>query len=127
VIRAAGGVVVRDGLFALIHRPKYDDWSLPKGKLEPGESSEAAAVREVQEETGLVCALGDELGPPREYVDRKGRRKTVRYWRMEVVEDPGFSVNDEVDELRWLPLEEALALLTHASDRALLTASSSPG
>ncbi len=127
MVEAAGGVVVRDGLVAVIHRPKYDDWSLPKGKLEAGESWEDAALREVWEETGLVCRLGEELGSPRRYVDRKGRPKTVRYWRMEVVEDPGFSVNDEVDELRWLPLEEALALLTHPSDRALLTASSSPG
>ena len=120
MVEAAGGVVVRDGLVAVIHRPKYDDWSLPKGKLERGESWEEAAVREVREETGLVCSLGDEIGPPREYVDRKGRPKTVRYWRMEVEEDPGFEVNDEVDELRWLSVADAMRLLTHGSDRALL-------
>ena len=127
MVKAAGGVVVRDGLVAVIHRPKYDDWSLPKGKLERGESWEDAALREVREETGLVCRLGEELGPPREYVDRKGRPKTVRYWVMEVESDPGFGVNDEVDELRWLSPPDAAALLNHASDRALLTQLSSPG
>jgi len=127
MVKAAGGVVVRDGLVAVIHRPKYDDWSLPKGKLERGESWEDAALREVREETGLVCRLGEELGPPREYVDRKGRPKTVRYWVMEVESDPGFAVNDEVDELRWLSPPDAAALLNHASDRALLTQLSSPG
>lgn len=119
--------MVRDGLVAVIHRPKYEDWSLPKGKLEAGESWEDAALREVQEETGLVCRLGEELGSPREYIDRKGRPKTVRYWRMEVEQDPGFSVNNEVDELRWLAPAAAAALLTHASDRALVTELSSLG
>src|SRR3954470_10760122 len=65
-VLAAGGVVVRDGRVAVVHRPKYDDWSLPKGKLDPGEGFEEAALREVEEETGMRCRLGREL-PSTEY------------------------------------------------------------
>ena len=75
-IRAAGGVVMRDGRIAVVHRPKYDDWSLPKGKLDPGESWEEAAMREVEEETGLRCRLEEELEPA--HYTAKGRPKTVR-------------------------------------------------
>ena len=88
VVRAAGGVVVRGTGAAtevlLVHRPAYDDWTFPKGKGEPGESDEECAVREVEEETGLLCTLGRELAST-EYVDGKGRPKSVRYWVMEVV------------------------------------------
>jgi len=85
---------------ALIHRPAYDDWTLPKGKLNPGETHEEAALREVKEETGLVCRLGDPAGQV-EYRDRKGRPKVVRYWTMEPVGTTGgeFVPNDEVDRL----------------------------
>jgi len=124
-IRAAGGAVVCDGLIAVVHRPKYDDWSLPKGKLEPGETWEQAALREVEEETGLRCTLAEPLEPTR-YTDRRGRPKEVRYWRMDVALDTGFEVSDEVDELRWVPLEEAPALLTHAHDRALVRTERGP-
>jgi 8-oxo-dGTP diphosphatase len=117
-IQAAGGVVVRDGRVALVHRPRYDDWTLPKGKLEPGEESEQAAVREVEEETGMHCRLGRELEPVT-YEDHKGRPKRVRYWLMEP-ESGEFAPNEEVDELRWLGPEQAAALLTHDRDRALL-------
>src|SRR5213078_3990446 len=86
-IRAAGGVVVRDGRIAVVHRPRYDDWSLPKGKLDPGETWEQAALREIEEETGLRCRLEEELEPVH-YLS-KGRPKTVRWWRMTVVEDSG--------------------------------------
>jgi 8-oxo-dGTP diphosphatase len=120
-VRAAGGAVVRDGLVAVVHRPKYDDWSLPKGKLEPGETWEQAALREVEEETGLRCTLAEPLESTR-YTDRKGRPKEVRYWRMEVAADTGLGPDDEVDELRWVPLDEAETLLTHAHDRALVRA-----
>jgi 8-oxo-dGTP diphosphatase len=119
LVRAAGGVVVRDGRVAVVHRPKYDDWSLPKGKLEPGESWEAAALREVQEETGLACRLQDEL-PPVEYEDRHGRSKTVRYWRMAPAGDAAFRASGEVDELRWLPPVEAVELLSYLRDRRLV-------
>jgi 8-oxo-dGTP diphosphatase len=125
-IRAAGGVVVRDGLVAVIHRPRYDDWSLPKGKLDPGEDFPAAAVREVWEETGLRCRPGEEL-PEVRYADREGRPKLVRFWRMEVVDETPFAVNDEVDELRWVPLDEAARLLSHESDRRLIAALGDPG
>src|SRR3954463_8077930 len=85
-VLAAGGVVIRDdGRIAVVHRPKYDDWSLPKGKLDPGEGFEEAALREVEEETGLRSRLGREL-PSTEYTDSKGRPKLVRYWQMEPIE-----------------------------------------
>jgi 8-oxo-dGTP diphosphatase len=117
-VRAAGGVLVRDGQVALVHRPKYDDWALPKGKLEEDESWEDAAVREVREETGYHGALREELSPV-EYTDPKGRPKTVRYWRMDVV-DGEFEANNEVDELRWLGCDEALECLTYDHDRDLV-------
>ena len=122
VIGAAGGVLWRDrdGVreYAIIHRPKYDDWTLPKGKLDPGETHEQAALREVAEETGLRCELGEELSPAR-YRDRKGRDKLVRYFRMSPV-GGHFEPNDEVDELRWLSPGEADALLGYEHDRALI-------
>jgi 8-oxo-dGTP diphosphatase len=114
-VRAAGGVVVRDGRVAVVHRPRYDDWSVPKGKLDEGEGFEEAALREVLEETGLRCVLREELEATH-YHDRKGRPKVVRYWRMEV-QGGEFTPNDEVDELRWLAPEEARAHLTYDRDR----------
>ena len=98
----------------LVHRPRYDDWSLPKGKLEPGETHEQAAIREVEEETGLRCALGREL-PSTSYHDSKGRPKVVRYWEMEPL-DGAFHPHREVDEIRWVSLEAANELLTHDHD-----------
>ena len=114
-VQAAGGVVSRDGRVALVHRPRYDDWSLPKGKLDPGESFEDAALREVAEETGLRCRLVREL-PAVEY-EVRGRPKLVRYWAMEVVDETPFVPNDEVDEVRWVEPAEALAVLSYDRDR----------
>jgi 8-oxo-dGTP diphosphatase len=119
-IQAAGGVVMRDGQVALVHRPEYDDWTLPKGKLDPGESFEEAALREVWEETGLRAALAREL--PTVRYDVRGRPKQVRYWLMDVVGDPGFEPNDEVDELRWLAPADAAELLTYDRDKEVLEA-----
>ena len=120
-VLAAGGLVVRDdGRIAVIHRPRYDDWSLPKGKLDDGESFEAGALREVEEETGVRARIVGELDPAA-YLDRKGRQKLVRWYRMTVDGDlREFVPNDEVDELRWLTPEEALDLVSYDHDRALL-------
>jgi 8-oxo-dGTP diphosphatase len=117
-IQAAGGIVLRDGRIAVVHRPRYDDWSLPKGKLDPGERFEDAALREVEEEIGLRCKLLREL-PPVRYRTPNGNPKLVRYWVMEVI-DGEFAVNDEVDEVRWVAPEEAGSLLDYDADRTLV-------
>ena len=124
-VRAAGGLVVRDGAdggpeVLVVHRPTYDDWTFPKGKAEPGESDEACAVREVEEETGLRCSLGREL-PSTEYVDARGRQKRVRYWLMRV-ESGAVVFLHEVDDARWLGVDEAASTLTYARDVQLLGA-----
>ena len=121
-VRAAGGIVLRgegpDRSVALVHRPRYDDWSFPKGKLDDGEDEAAAALREVEEETGLRCRLGPSVGAVT-YRDRRGRAKVVRYFRMDA--DGGrFTPNHEVDDLRWVPIEDAVRLLSYAHDRSLL-------
>jgi 8-oxo-dGTP diphosphatase len=118
VVRAAGGLVVRDGMVLLVHRPKYDDWSFPKGKCYDGESDEVCALREVEEETGLRCELLQELGET-SYIDGKGRPKTVRYWRMRAVAGE-FVPHDEVDEIRWETTEVAAGLLSWSRDLPLL-------
>ena len=122
-IRAAGGVLLAPDddaktLVAVIHRPKYMDWSLPKGKLEVGEGWQEAALREVEEETGYRCKLGAEL-PHVSYLDRKGRRKLVRYWLMEPTAGQ-FEPHGEVDELRWLSPDAADELLTYPHDKELV-------
>jgi 8-oxo-dGTP diphosphatase len=117
-VLAAGGVVWRDGRIALVHRPKYDDWTLPKGKLDPGEEFTEAALREVEEETGLRCSLRREL-PSSRYRDGRGRQKLVRYWLMEP-ESGEFVPGPEVDALRWVEPWEALELLTYDRDREVL-------
>jgi 8-oxo-dGTP diphosphatase len=120
-VQAAGGVVVRaDGRIAVIHRPRYDDWSLPKGKLDGDETFEQGALREVEEETGIRGRILEELSPTR-YRDRKGRDKIVHWYRMDFDGEPlAFAPNDEVDELRWLTPSEARDMLTYDHDRSLV-------
>jgi 8-oxo-dGTP diphosphatase len=118
LVRAAGGVVwrQRDGRLEvlLVHRERYDDWSLPKGKLDGDETYEHAALRETEEETGYRCVLGHELKSTR-YRDNKGRPKIVRYWEMTATEGD-FQPNHETDAISWLPLDEAVATLSYRHD-----------
>jgi 8-oxo-dGTP diphosphatase len=102
----------------LVHRPAYDDWTLPKGKLELDETWEHAALREVAEETNLSCELGAELGRTH-YVDRGGREKEVRYFLMTATDEP--TPRNEIDEVRWVPLGDAPALLSYERDAELLS------
>jgi 8-oxo-dGTP pyrophosphatase MutT (NUDIX family) len=117
LIEAAGGVVVRDGHVLVVHRERYDDWSLPKGKVEPGESWETAALREVREETGFDCELGEPLGAT--LYAPGGHEKEVRWFRMEPVGDAA-ATDGEVDEVRWLPLDDALRLLSYEGEREIV-------
>jgi len=125
VVRAAGGVVWRPVTdrqveVLLVHRPKYDDWTFPKGKADPGETDEHCALREVAEETGLRCELGAEL-PSTGYRDRFARAKRVRYWAMRPV-DGSFSPGQEVDEVAWLAPAAAARRLTYERDGTVLDA-----
>jgi 8-oxo-dGTP diphosphatase len=121
VVQAAGGLVVRrhEGALeiAVVHRPVHQDWSFPKGKLEEGETFESAALREVEEETGMACRLLRFIGHT-EYVDRKGRPKAVAYWVM-AAQSGSFTPNAEVDEMRWVTLDAASRLLSYPRDREL--------
>lgn len=132
IVRAAGGVVVRsaptpggDAEIAVVHRPQYDDWSLPKGKLSPGESEEAAALREVEEETGLRCRIVRFLQTVT-YADRSGRPKTVAYWLMEPVEGE-LRPDHEIDEVRWARAADVASVLTYPRDVEVVEASLAGG
>jgi 8-oxo-dGTP pyrophosphatase MutT (NUDIX family) len=122
IVRAAGGAVVRDGddgpEVVIVHRPKYDDWTLPKGKAERGETDEDCALREVEEETGLRCELLEELESS-SYTDASGRPKLARYWLMRPVAGR-LRPTREVDDARWVPLAEAEAELTYDRDVRIL-------
>jgi 8-oxo-dGTP pyrophosphatase MutT (NUDIX family) len=122
-VRAAGGLLFRRGPggtveVVLVHRPAYDDWTFPKGKLDDGETEADAAVREVEEETGLRARLGRELTTT-SYHDSRGRPKTVRYWEMTPVAGV-LRPAHEIDDARWVPVDEAAHMLTYARDRDLL-------
>jgi 8-oxo-dGTP pyrophosphatase MutT (NUDIX family) len=121
-VRAAGGVVVRDRdgdpEVVVVHRPKYDDWTLPKGKAEHGESDEDCALREVEEETGLVCELVEELESS-SYLDSSGRPKLARYWLMRPVAGR-LQPTREVDKACWVPVTDAQELLTYPRDVLVL-------
>jgi 8-oxo-dGTP pyrophosphatase MutT (NUDIX family) len=124
VVRAAGGVVTRPGAsghpeILLVHRPKYDDWTLPKGKAEAGESDEACALREVEEEAGLVCQLGDEVAVV-EYEDASGRPKRVRYFAMTPPDGAQATPQNEVDAVLWVTTERALETLSYRRDARVI-------
>ena len=129
-VRAAGGVLARASVgdqsdqgsieVVIVHRPRYDDWTFPKGKAEDGETDEQTALREVHEETGFLCELGEEL-PSVTYRDHKGRSKIVRYWVMNV-RSGSFVANDEVDCLEWVTPIAAGERLTYDHDVDVLSA-----
>lgn len=126
-IRAGGGVIWRRSEWlpgkvdiVLVHRPAYDDWSLPKGKANALENDDDAALREVREETGLICKLGAEL-PSTRYLDRYAKPKIVRYWIMESVKGE-LKGSNEVDIARWLPFDRARQMLSYERDQPVLDA-----
>jgi 8-oxo-dGTP diphosphatase len=124
LVRAAGGVIVRRGSdgraeILVVHRPRYDDWTLPKGKAVAGESDEACALREVEEETGLACELGEEVAVS-EYESSSGRPKRVRYFAMTLPEGAVAVPSNEIDAVAWLTRERATEILTYDRDLAVV-------
>jgi 8-oxo-dGTP diphosphatase len=122
-VRAAGGIVARvdeeqNVSLLVVHRPRYGDWTFPKGKAHPDETDEECAIREVFEETGLVCVLSAEL-PATTYIDARRRKKRVRYWLMRSIAGD-FERTREVDEARWVTIDDALRMLSYERDRELL-------
>ena len=129
LVLAAGGLIVRPVTpgtveIAIVHRPIRDDWSFPKGKVEPRETLTECALREVQEETGLDCRIVSFVGTTA-YRDRKDRPKIVAYWAM-TLEGGAFRTSEEVDEMRWISLAEAVETLTYERDRDLLVTLEEP-
>jgi 8-oxo-dGTP diphosphatase len=128
-VRAAGGIVTRTSggttEVVLVHRPAYDDWTLPKGKALAGERDEECALREVEEETGLRCELGQAIDEI-EYLDNRGRQKTVKYFAMRPL-GGALEAQGEIDEARWVALDAALDELSYEHDRELLRAFTRPG
>ena len=125
-MRAAGGVACRRGdggalEVLLVHRPQYDDWTLPKGKAEAGESDEACAIREVEEETGLRCTLGREL-PSVRWRDRFDRPKVARYWVLVPAAGSEAAGTNEVDRVERLPVDDAVERLSYERDEVVLLA-----
>lgn len=123
VVRAAGGIAVRASAsggweVALVHRPVQQDWSLPKGKVDAGESAQECALREVREETGWKCSLGRFVGEV-SYVDRRGRKKVVEYWLMQPIEG-GYPRDGEVDDVAWVPVSDVTSRLSYAHDSELV-------
>ncbi len=123
VVKAAGGIVCREGSsgeteIVVVHRPAYDDWTLPKGKVDSDETPEECALREVKEETGFRCELGRPVGCTA-YVDRRGRNKVACYWVMEVISGR-FRPGGEVDRMLWLTVPDAVKRLTYERDKALI-------
>jgi 8-oxo-dGTP diphosphatase len=122
-IRAAGGIVLevcdREPRILMVHRPRFGDWTLPRGKVKHGETDEGAALREVTEESGLACYLDCEVGQMH-YRDRKGRAKLARYWIMRP-QSGQFACNTEVDEIAWLNLAAASRRATRSGEAELLS------
>lgn len=132
-VPAAGGVIWRRRAgrvgvvieVVVVHRPRYDDWTLPKGKLDAGETLAECARREILEETGIAVELGEHVCTTRYPVTAKGGRaatKVVDYWLARPVDEPAFIANREVDELRWCDVAGAAALLSYGRDREVLDA-----
>ena len=122
IIKAAGGILWRESgttkTIAIIHRDRYNDWSLPKGKLHPGESWQEAALREVGEETGWQGSIVQYAGSFTYVLE--DRPKVVQIWHMNVVKHDQALMNGEVDQIRWLPVEEAVQLIDYEDERELL-------
>lgn len=121
-VKAAGGIVVRrtkkGPKILLVHRPRYNDWSFPKGKLDPGETYREAALREVEEETGFRCKAHRPKLEPLTYVDGSGRNKEVRYWLM-TIKNGKFAPNDEVDMITWVRPKKVEVRLSYGRDQKM--------
>jgi 8-oxo-dGTP diphosphatase len=122
-VQAGGGIIIRSGKkgpkVLLVHRARRNDWSFPKGKLDPGETFKEAARREVEEETGFLCTVHGSRFASVNYMIGNGRGKEVRYWLM-TVDSGEFVPNDEVDMITWVRLKNAAECLTYSRDRRIL-------